>query len=222
MWKSLLALGMLAAAPCTLLAQPWSAGIATGPFVFGNFAERTTPIGTETGSGTITSRLSAATRAGATADLERDFNDRWALRLEADWTRAPLRVKSRGGQGVTFGAGTVSLTTLVAPVVLRINPHGALRVHLMAGPAYAFYSVRNRAGGGQTFSLFNGTRGRWGGAAGAGVEWWWSRRLAVEWEAQDIVTASPFRPGDIAPSPRGVHVPKPQNGHTTIGIRYRF
>jgi len=222
MWKSLQALVMLSALPSGLFAESWSLGAGTGPFIFGHFAERTTPIATETGSATITSHLSAATRAGATVDLEREVNDRWALRLEGDWTRAPMRVKSGGGQGVTFDAGTVNLTTLVAPVVLRINPHGALRFHLMAGPAYAFYTVHNRGGGGQTFSLFNGTRGRWGGAAGGGVEWWWSRRFAVEWEAQDIVTGSPFRPDDIAPSPKGVHIPRPQNGHTTIGIRYRF
>ena len=222
MKKSLLAL-MMTAAWCSLEAQPWSVSVATGPFVFGRLAERSAAIGTESGSAVITTRLSATSRAGATADLEHELTDRFALRLQADWVRSPLRIKSPGGSaGVSLDAGRVNLTTLVAPLLLRINPHGAVRLHVMAGPAYALYSVHNRTGGGQTFSLFNGTRGRWGGAAGAGVEWWWSRRFAAAWEAEDIVTASPFKAGDIAPSSKGVHIPKPQNGHTTIGIRYRF
>lgn len=223
MWKSLLLILLQITAACSpLAAQSWSAGAATGPFVFGRFAERTVPIGTETGSAVSRSRLSAATRVGGTADLERSLNDRFAIRAEVDWTRAPLRIKSGGSEGVNLDAGRVNLTTVVIPAVFRINPHGALQFHLLAGPAYAFYTVHNRVGGGQTFSLFDGTRARWGGAGGAGVEWWWNRQVGVEWEAQDIITASPFRPGDVAPSPKGVHIPKPQNGHTTIGIRYRF
>ena len=54
-------------------AQNWSLGVGTGPFVFGTFVEKTSVVGTELGSTTTTSRLSAATRPGIEADLERDF-----------------------------------------------------------------------------------------------------------------------------------------------------
>jgi len=223
MTRVLWAVAVAAATALPLQAQSWSAGGAVGPFIFGDMAERTTAIGTETGSGTTRSRLSAATRAGTTVDLTHDLNRRFAVGLEANWVRAPLRIKSSSGDtGVTFDAGHVSLTTFVVPLELRLNPNGTFRFHIMAGPAYALYNVHGRGAAGQTFSLFDGTRGRWGGAAGAGVVWWWSRRFGVEWQAQDIITASPFRAGDLAPSPKGVHIPKPQNGHTTIGIRVRF
>ncbi|MEK6373794.1 MAG: hypothetical protein AABO58_13990 [Acidobacteriota bacterium] len=48
---------------------------------------------------------------------------------------------------------------------MRLNRHGAFRFHLAAGPAYTFYTMKGRAGGGATLALFDGTRGRWGGAA---------------------------------------------------------
>lgn len=223
MRKSLLVLAMLVAAPAPLFAQPWSLGVGAGPFIFGRFAERSAAIGTETGHSVIKTTLSATSRVGAEADVQRDLNEHFSVRLEGSWTQSPLRIKSPSGSGgVPLDAGRVNLTTLVAPLVLRINPRGALQFHLMAGPAYALYNVHNRVGGGETFSLFNGTRGRWGGAAGVGVVWWWGRRFGVEWQAQYIVTASPFRATDLAPSSQGVQILKPQNGHTTIGIRYRF
>ena len=42
------------------------------------------------GSGTVRSRLSAATRPGGSADIERDVNDWLGVRVEAAWTRAPM------------------------------------------------------------------------------------------------------------------------------------
>jgi hypothetical protein len=207
MRKSLPALLMLVAYPTTLLAEWWSFGAATGPFVFGQFAERTTPIATEVGSAVTRSRLSAATRPGAAVDIERDLNERLALGLEGTWTRAPLRIKS-GSEGVNIDAGRVNATTFVAPLAFRINARGAFRFHLMAGPAYALYSVHRRAGGGATLPLFEGTRARWGGMAGAGVAWWWSNRFGLEWNASDIITASPFRVDDLAASSKGVHIPQ--------------
>jgi hypothetical protein len=221
--KTLLAISFAIATSTAASAESWSVGAATGPFIFGTFAERTVTINTETGTATAKSRLSAATRAGAMGDVQLDFNDRWAARLEATWTQAPLRLKSSGGsQGVTIDAGHVNVTTFVAPLILHINPHGAFRFEIEGGPAYALYNVHRRAGAGISSPLFEGTRGRLGGAAGVGVAWWWTPRFAAEWRAQDIVTSSPFRETDIIPSGQGVHIPKPQNGHTTVGIRYRF
>ena len=217
----MLAIAVLLAASHNLRAENWSLGVATGPFVFGKFAERPVTIGNGTETGKTKTTLSAATRAGAVVDIERGLGDRFALRLEGTWTRAPLRIKS-GSQGVNIDAGKMNVTAFAAPVVFRINPHGAFRFDLLGGPAYALYNVHRRTSGGVTTPLFDGTRGRWGAAAGAGVAWWWSRSFAVEGRVQDIVTSSPFRRTDITPSGQGVHIPKSQNGHTTIGIRYRF
>lgn len=195
------------------LADGWSLGAGIGPFVFGNFAERTATIVTEDGQLTSTSRLSAATRPGATADLERSFSERVAMRLEASWTRAPLKIKSRGGSGVAFDAGHAGIITVALPLVFTINPHGTFRFHLAAGPAYGLYEMDE---------LFNGTRGRWGGMAGGGVAWWLSDRFAIEGEANDLVTASPLRKSDFASGFGAVKIPKTHNVHTTAGIRYRF
>ncbi|HYS55694.1 MAG TPA: hypothetical protein VER58_18185 [Thermoanaerobaculia bacterium] len=223
MRKTFLAVGAVILTSAFAQADSWSFGAATGPFIFGRFAERTNPLITGTGMGATTTRLSAATRPGAAVDIERDLADRWAVRVEATWARAPLKIKSASGnQGVTLDAGTVNVTTLVVPVIFRINPRGALRFELLGGPAYALYNVHRRVGGGVTSPLFEGTRGRWGGAAGAGAAWWWSPHFAVEGRLQDIVTSSPLRRNDITASGQGVHIPKPQNGHTSVGIRYRF
>ena len=198
------------------IAQNWSVGGGTGPFVFGTFVEKTSVIGTEQGQTTTTSRLSAATRPGIAADVEHDFGRWLGIRLGAAWTYAPLRAS-----GVNIEAAHVGVTTLVLPVVLNVN-RGAIRVHLMAGPAYALYHANARGGGGTGFPLFNGTRGRAGGMAGGGVAWWWSHRFGLEGEISDTVTASPFRLQDITPSAKGVRIERPQNVHTTVGIRYRF
>src|SRR5207237_2869369 len=147
------------------------------------------------------------TRAGLAVDIERSLGDRFALRLEGTWTRAPLRIKAAsGGQGVNIDAGKINVTALAAPLIFRINPRGAFRFELLGGPAYALYDVHRRAAGGVTAPLFQGTRGRMGGAGGVGAAWWWSDRFAVEWQAEDIVTGSPFRATDITPSGQGVHI----------------
>jgi hypothetical protein len=60
-------------------AQNWSVGVHTGPFIFGDFLERRIRVGTpEGGADPVTLTLSAATRAGAMVDIEREFADRWA------------------------------------------------------------------------------------------------------------------------------------------------
>ena len=186
-------------------------------------SNRSTPIITEVGQGETRSRLSATTRPGAEGDIERILGERFSVRLQGAWTRAPLSIKSSSGQNITIDGGHVNATTLVLPLVMQINPHGAFRFHIMAGPAYAMYNVHRRTGTATSLPLFEGTRSRWGGAAGAGVAWWWSNRFAAQWQVEDIVTGSPFRITDVAPTAtRGVHIPKVQNGHTTLGIRYRF
>jgi hypothetical protein len=202
--------------------QNWSVGGGFGPFVFGRFAERTVVINNETSSAKTTSRLSAATRAGLSADMERNLNDRFAIRLDASWVQAPLRLKSSsGGTGVTLDSGQMNLTTFSAPLIIRLNPRGTFRFHVMGGPAYALYKVHRQTAAG-SLPLFDGTRGRLGVVTGGGVGWWLSSRFGVEWQLADIVTSSPFRGQEIAATQQGVHITRPQNGYTTLGIRYRF
>jgi len=221
MRNSLHFLAALLLATTPLHAQNWSVGVGTGPFVFGRFVEKTSAIGTETGTTTTTARLSAATRPGLEADLERDFGRWLGVRVGAAWTYAPLRVKGPGGAGIDIDAGHIGVTTISVPLLLNLN-RGALRFHLMAGPAYALYHGNARGGGGTGFPLFEGTRGRAGAMAGGGVAWWWSNRFGVEGEITDTVTASPFRLEDVTPSAKGVRTVRPQNVHTTVGLRYRF
>jgi len=207
---------LLAATP--LAAQNWSAGVATGPFIFGKFTERTTRIGTETSSSKSTTQLTAAPRAGIAVDLERAFSDRWAIRLEGTFTDTKLRVKNRGGEGVSLDAGKLDVTTWVVPIVFNFNRHGAFRVHIFGGPAYATYDFRNDA----TTQGLPGSRSRFGGAAGAGVQWWMNDDIAIEGNIQDIVTASPFERTDFPATTTGLKIEKPHNVHTTVGVRYRF
>ena len=221
MQKTLLALAVLAAASAH--AQSWSIGGGVGPFVFGRFVERSFTLNNGTSSATTTTRLSAETRAGVEANIEAALNRRFAVRLEGTWVRSPLRIKSKSGdQGTSFDAGRMNLTTLVLPLVFRINPNGSFRFDVMGGPAYALYNIHRQTSSGASLPFFEGTRGRPGGAGAVGVEWWWRQSFAVEWQAEEIVTSSPFRATDFGTAAQGIHIPKPRNGHTTIGIRYRF
>jgi opacity protein-like surface antigen len=206
---------LFAATP--LAAQNWSAGVATGPFVFGKFTERTSRIGTETSTATTTTRLTAAPRPGIVVDLERSFTDHWAVRLEGTFTESKLRLRNKSGEGVSLDAGKLDVTTWVVPIVFNFNRHGAFRVHIFGGPAYATYKIRNSGTQG-----FTGSRSRTGGAAGAGVQWWMSDDFAVEGNIQDIVTDSPFERSDFPVSTTGLKISDPHNVHTTIGVRYRF
>ena len=213
-----LLLVLLLATP--LEAQNWSASIGSGPFVFGHFAERTAAIGNENGGSITRSRLSAATRAGATADVEHDFGRWLGVRLEAAWTRAPLSIKSSSSSsGVNLDAGRIAVTSFAVPLVVRLN-RGAFQFHVFGGPAYSLYTIR--PGAGSAIALFQGTRARWGAAGGAGVTWWWHPRVGVDWQIADTVTGSPFHIQDFSANGRGVRLTRPQNGHATLGVRYRF
>ena len=220
MRKAFAVLAVLAASSAH--AENWSLGAETGPFIFGHFVERSATINNGTSSATTRTRLSAETRVGAGGDIEYDFNRRFAIRLQGTWVQAPLRIKSKSGdQGTSIDAGHLNMTTFVLPLVIRINPSSRLRLDVSGGPAYALYNVHRRDVTGSSLSFFQGTREQWGGAGAVGAEWWWRRNFAFQWQAQYIVTSSPFRKQDFA-SQQGIHIPKPRNGHTTIGIRYRF
>jgi hypothetical protein len=112
------------------------------------------------------------------------------------------------------------VTTASVPIVIRFNQRGTFRFHVMGGPAYAMYDI-TRVTPAQSTGAFQGTRSQWGGAAGGGVGWWFSDRFAVEGQIVDIITSSPFHREELGAS-EGIKIPKPQNVHTTVGVRVRF
>jgi hypothetical protein len=207
-------------------ADGWSLGAGTGPFIFGKFAERTQGIRNEENTAVLHSTLSAATRPGASADLNLDLARRVSLRADVTWTRAPLRLESRGGSGVTLTAGDVHVTSLAVPLVFHLITGGAFELSLLGGPAAAHYQLHRSAQAPTSLPLFTSGRTRLGGMAGASLAWWLSRRFAIEGQLTDTVTASPFRRENIASSSgltaASVSIPKTENVHTTVGIRYRF
>lgn len=221
MLRHLLFLAILLPFPLSATAQNWSLGVHSGPFVFGDFVERSVrPATGGQSSGSVTMTLSAATRAGLAVDLERSFAPRWAVRLEGTFTRAPLSVEEEGDEGVALNAGEVDISTFTLPLVFRVNPRGAFRVHLLGGPAYAVYRITgtpNVSG----ITPLDKTTGEFGLAAGVGVAWVMSDRLAIEGNLSDVVTSSPFDREDFPSSP-GWRIPRPHNVHTTVGVRFRF
>ena len=193
-----------------LSAQNWSVGGGTGAFVFGDFVRRTMRIGNEGGSELQRSTLSASTRVGVAVDLERAFSERFAVRLAGAFTQASLALKTSGEEEFSIDAGDIDVTTVMLPMVFRINPRGTFRFHLLAGPAYAIYEIADV-----------GTRSDWGVALGGGVAWHLSERVAVEGQLLDIATESPFRESDFS-GLGATEIPTTHNVHTTVGIRYRF
>lgn len=221
MMKNFAVLLLALAFALPLTAQNWSVGVGTGPFVFGDFLEREVRISGPGGgpSGAQKNVLSAGTRAGAAVDLERRINDRWAVRLEGTFTNAPLRLDiSGGGDGSELDAGDLDVTTFMLPLVFRINRNGAIRFHVMAGPAMAAYRSNAPAG---SQPVFDDTQQEWGVAFGGGVGWWVSDRFAIEGNLTDIITTSPFDEDDFSGT-ADVEIPRPHNVHTTIGVRWVF
>lgn len=220
MMKTLRSLSFLAllVAPC-LQAQQWSIGGGAGAFTFGNFSERRIRLGNENASGSTTVALSAKTRPGFSVDLADDFSKSFGFRLQATFVKAPIAVKSGGGSGVAID-DKLDVTTFSVPLVWNLSRHGAFRFHLLAGPAYAMYRIhRQGPTAGEVF--FNGNRNRFGAIGGAGIDWWLSDRFALEGEVSDTVTSSPIERADYQ-GVTGVQIKKPNNIHTTGGIRYRF
>lgn len=221
MEKKLTIAAALLAFALPLTAQNWSIGVHSGPFVFGDFVERKVrpSVGQPDGA-TVTMTLSAATRAGLAVDLQRDFSERWGLRLEGTFTRAPLSIKEDGEDAFEFDAGEADVTTVMLPIVFRINPNGSFRFHILGGPALAMYRFEPEAEE-SGISIISRTEHEWGLALGGGVGWWISDRFAVEGSLTDVVTSSPYERSDFPDVP-GYTIPRPHNVHTTVGLRWRF
>lgn len=222
MKKLLPALLLLLLTATSATAQNWSLGVRTGAFVFGDFVERKLRTGNTNPSDTQTVTLSAGTRAGVVVDLEREFNDRWAIRATGTFTRAPLALKG-GSEDDTFelDAGEIDVATFSVPLVFRINRHGNVRFYVLAGPAYAGYRTITEDNALSDVPAFEETRGEWGLTAGAGLVWRWSDRFGLEAAIADTVTGSPFDRSDFPDVP-GIDLKRPHNVHTTVGIRWAF
>ena len=215
----LLAAASLIAVPAT--AQQWAFGAGAGPFIFGDFVRETLKPVTPAGTGDPTEvKLTGKSRIGFSADLERAINDRFAVRLEGAWTDSKLQVKTASAGGISLEAGALKVTTIMLPLVIRFNPRGTFRFHILGGPAYAMYDIKPQNVPAGTEDTFGGTRDRWGGAIGGGVAWWISNRWALEGQITDIITSSPFDRSEF--TGQNVDVPNSQNVHTTAGIRVRF
>lgn len=204
-------------------AQNWSIGGGTGPFVFGQFVERTSRITTGDAGTTQTITLSAATRPGLVVDIERRLGERFAVRVEGTFTRSPLAIKGTNRQDptVSLPAGDIDVVTLAVPLVVRINPRGTFRFHVMGGPASAAYTIRNRENAAGNIPTFRGTRDEWGAVLGAGVAWQWTEYFAIEGNASNISTSSPFRREEIG-GLGSIDIPRSNHLHTNVGLRYRF
>jgi hypothetical protein len=219
--KKFLTIAALLAAALPLTADDWSIGVHSGPFVFGDFVERKVrPSVGQPGGDTVTMTLSADTRAGFAVDVQRDFSERFGVRLEATFSRAPLSIKEEGDDAISFDAGELDVTTFTLPLVFRINPRGTFRFHIMGGPAYAMYEFQPEAGSGG-ISVISRKESEWGAALGGGVGWWFSDHFGLEGTITDIVTTSPFDRSDFPDVP-GYTIPKPHNVHTTVGLRWKF
>jgi opacity protein-like surface antigen len=221
MKKKLTTLAALLVIALPSAADDWSLGVHSGAYVFGDFVERhVRPVAGEDSGNVVTLTLSASTRAGLAVDLQRDFSERWGLRLEGTFTRAPLALKQEGNESFSFSAGEVDVVTVMLPLVFRINPNGSFRFHLMGGPAYAMYTFEPEATPGG-ISAISRTENEWGAAFGGGVGWWISDHFAIEGTLTDIVTTSPFDRSDFPDVP-GYTIPKPHNVHTALGVRWKF
>jgi hypothetical protein len=205
-------------------AQNWALSFSSGPFVFGDFAENQTRIRPfSNGDSAFTHSLSAATRPGAVAGLERYWSPRLSIRLESTFTESPLAVKSGSGDdSVSLDIGDLSVTTFALPLVFRFNRGGDFRPLLFLGPAYVVYDINQKQGSG-VVPLFTGARGEAGGIGGAGLEWWWSNRFGLRAAISDIVTESPLERSDFqGPVPDTLEIKTAHNLHTTVGLAYRF
>jgi hypothetical protein len=223
MMKKLTFAALLLASALPLAAQNWSFGASAGPFVFGDFYERRLRPGNEQGpAGSQILTLSAATRGGLALDLERSLSDRWAIRAEGTFTRAPLAIRDAGdSDGFEIDAGEMDVSTFMLPLVFRLNPRGTFRFHVLAGPALAAYRLEGRDNASGAEPAFEGTQLEWGVAFGGGVAWWVSERFAIEANLTDTVTTSPIDEEAFADTP-GTDIRNPHNAHGTLGVRWRF
>jgi opacity protein-like surface antigen len=215
---------LLLASPA--LAGDWNLAVGTGPFVFGNFAEKKSTLSNGEQTITVHSSISAATRAGVSAEVERAYNQRFSTRLGATFTRSPISVKSKSSsddpssEGVNLDVGDLNVATIAVTALMRFNRGGSFRPYIAAGPSYALYNMEE--GDNDTPPLFTGTRGRFGAVAGVGLEWWWKENIGVRAELSDIYTQRLLKRSDFSGTPQSLELERPHNVHTVFSLVYAF
>jgi hypothetical protein len=224
-----LILSLLLLSASAVSAEEWAFGASTGAWTFGDLAEVHSTIGNPISGETAEFRtsLSAETRPGAGFYLERWFNRRFSLRLDSTFTSSPLAVKtgssdsSPSNDALKTDVGDLAVATFALPAVYRFNASARLRPLVFAGPAYVIYDIeRNEAS--PRAPIFEGSRKEFGFVAGAGIEWWWSRRLAATASISDLVTRTPLRDSDFAGPSDHIEFDDIHNIHTRVGLSYRF
>ena len=212
--------------PALAGAGEWTVGASAGPFFSGRFAESQVTIVNGESTVRISRSLTAKTRAGLLLDVERRFNDRVSFRFEAGINEAPLSISTDDDDtpddGTSLEAGEMRVMTFSIPLVFRFNRAGSLRPYILAGPAYSLYDFEPNQSTGSV-PIFDGTRGRLGATAGAGLDWWLSDRLAIFAQTSDIYTRAPLNADDFeGPRPRSYSIENPHNVRTSVGLRYSF
>lgn len=205
-------------------AQDWAVMGGSGPFVFGDFATSRSRISNGVDTIELEYSLSAATRAGGVAGVERFLNDRLSLRAELSFTQAPVAVKSSGSEedSVSVGVGDISVAALVFPLTFRFNRGGTFRPFLSAGPAVVAYDLEPERST-RTVPLFTGTRVRAGAAVSGGVEWWISDKWILRGEVTDIASKSPINDSDFRNTATlRSEITTPHNLHSTLAAVFRF
>jgi hypothetical protein len=219
--KTLRLTAFLLCGPIVAYAQQWSASIASGPFVFGDFAETVEFIGPLPSR--IEHSLTGDTNVGVAAGLERYFNQRFSLRLEATFTKSHLAVRSGSDEDtVSLDIADLDATTLALPFVFRFNSGGTFRPLIYAGPAYVIYDITPQLIN-EAVPIFSGSRKKGGWIGGGGLEWWWSDRFGARGTISDILTDSPLKRSDFpGPTPSSLEIKDVHNLHGTAGVVLRF
>lgn len=212
--------------PLSAYGDDWVVSVGTGPFVFGSFAEHRERISVGGVSENLRHSVSAATRAGALVEVEYRMTGRLSLRTEATFTRSPLSIKTMAddddpdSEGVTLDIGDLDVTTIALAVAYHFNVADNLLAYVAGGPAYAIYDLDPQP---EADALFEGSRGRFGGLAAVGMEWWFNPNWRLRAEVADIITESPLERSDFgAPPPPTLEIDSPHNVHTSFGVGFRF
>src|SRR5688572_9527268 len=219
--KNLHLAAIVLCAPVVAYAQNWSASVGAGPFVFGDFAETVEFIGPAPTR--IEHSLTGDTNAGIAVGLERSFNQRFSVRLEATFTQSHLAVRSGSDDdAVSLDIADLDATTFALPFVLRFNRGGTFRPLTYAGPAYVICDISLPLES-QPVPIFSGPRKKGGWIGGAGLEWWWSDRFGARGTISDILTDSPLKRTDFpGPTPSSLEIKEVHNLQGIAGIVLRF
>ena len=202
----------------------WTLAGGSGAFVFGDFVEIHTTIENELDRLKVEETLSASTRAGLQVQIGRWLDERWSIRADGTFVRAPFTVQTASNEesGVALEAGEIDVVTVALAAAFRFNRGGRLRPYLFAGPAWTSYTIDRTEETGAP-PVFTGSRSELGGVAGAGLEWWWSDRFAVRGEISDTLTPSPFEREDFpAVNEHELEISDVHHIHTVVGALYRF